>query len=90
MAGGKKPVLRRCVGCGEMKDRSDMIRVVRDTDGNIAIDNSQKMNGRGAYVCKSRSCLDTAIKRRGLERTLKCAVSKDICAQLQDQTEGLL
>ncbi len=90
MAAGKKPVLRKCVGCGEMKDRRDMVRVVRDTDGNICIDITQKMNGRGAYVCKSRSCLDTAIKRRGLERTLKCAVPKDICTQLQDQIEGVL
>lgn len=90
MAGEKKPVLRRCVGCGEMKDKKDLIRVVRDTEGNIAIDVTQKKNGRGAYVCRSLSCLETAVKRRGLERTLKCAVPKEISAQLRSQTEELL
>ncbi len=90
MAALKKPVLRRCVGCGEMKDRKDLIRVVKGADGSIAIDLTQKMNGRGAYVCKSSSCLDMAIKRRGLERTLKCGISKDICTQLQDQIEELI
>ncbi len=88
MASQKKPVLRRCVGCGEMKDRKELIRVVKTPDGEVLIDDTQKMNGRGAYVCRSLTCLETAIKRRGLERTLKCGIDKDACRVIREKIEA--
>ncbi len=90
MAAGKKPVLRRCVGCGEMKEKKDLIRVVRGMDGVISIDLTQKVNGRGAYVCRSRSCLELAVKRRGLERTLRCSIERHAAEQILEQIEAVL
>ena len=49
----KKEVLRKCVGCGEMKDRQELVRIVRCAEGEVVIDETQKRNGRGAYVCRS-------------------------------------
>ncbi len=88
MASLKKPVLRKCVACGEMKDRKELIRVVRTTEGEILLDDTQKMNGRGAYICRSLSCLETAMKRRGLERTLKCNVDKDAYEAIREKLEA--
>ncbi len=90
MSKAKSPVLRKCVGCGEMKDRKDLVRIVRSTDGSISLDMTQKMNGRGAYICRSLTCLETAVKKRGLERTLKCAVAKDVYEQIRDEIEAVL
>ena len=64
----KKPVLRRCVGCGEMKDKKDLIRVVRTQEGEILPDLTGRLNGRGAYICKgSEECLKKAVKRKRAE-----------------------
>ena len=87
MAREKKEVLRRCTGCGLMKDRQEMIRVIRDSDGEIHIDDTNRMNGRGAYLCRSLTCLETAVKRRGLERTLKHAVDPAIYELLKEKIE---
>ena len=53
----KKTPMRRCTGCGEMKEKKNLIRVVRTPDGEIGIDKTGKMNGRGAYLCDDLSCL---------------------------------
>lgn len=87
MAHEKKEVLRRCTGCGLMKDRQELIRVIRDSAGEIHIDDTNRMNGRGAYLCRSLSCLETAVKRRGLERTLKHAVHPSVYELLKEKIE---
>lgn len=83
MSNQKKPVLRRCVGCGMMKDKKDLIRVVRTQEGSILPDMSGKLNGRGAYVCKDPDCLMTAVRRKGLERSLKCRVDAQVYEDLR-------
>lgn len=88
MVRAKKEVLRRCTGCGAMKDRSELIRVIRDQDGAVLVDETQRRNGRGAYLCRSLSCFETALKRRSLERTLKCSVKADIYGQIRDIIEA--
>ena len=70
MSNQKKPVLRRCVGCGEMKDKKDLIRVVRTQEGEILPDMTGRVNGRGAYVCKTADCLKRAIRQKQLDRQL--------------------
>ena len=82
VANQKKPVLRRCVGCGEMKDKKDLIRVVRTQEGEILPDMTGKMNGRGAYICRSQECLETAVRKKGLERSLRCRVNAQVYEDL--------
>lgn len=85
----KKEVLRRCAGCGAMKDRKELIRVIRDTEGQVLVDDTQKRNGRGAYLCRSISCVETAQKRHSLERALKCCVGKSVYELIKVKTEAL-
>ena len=66
--------LRQCIGCGEMKSKKEMIRVLKTTEEEIVLDTTGKKNGRGAYLCFSRDCLEKAVKNHGLERSLKTAV----------------
>ncbi len=75
--------MRRCVGCGISKEKSELIRVIRDTEGNIRLDPTGRANGRGAYVCRDEKCLEQAIKKRGLERTLKVTVPEEIADDLK-------
>ena len=65
MASTRKVPLRKCVGCGEMKPKKELIRVVRCEDGNFVLDATGKKNGRGAYICNSGDCLGKAVKRTG-------------------------
>ena len=73
----KKIPLRQCVGCGEMKSKKEMMRVIKTPEDEIVLDDTGKRNGRGAYICRERSCLQKAQKSRGLERSLKHAISDE-------------
>ena len=70
----KKIPVRRCVGCQEMKGKKEMIRVIRTPEGDFLLDATGKKNGRGAYLCPSRECLDKARKNKGLERSFKLSL----------------
>ena len=67
----KKIPMRQCVGCREMKPKRKLIRVIRTSEDEILIDATGKKNGRGAYICPNRECLEKAVKNKGLERSLK-------------------
>ena len=62
---------RRCVGCGQSKDKRELLRVVRSADGDISIDITGKKRGRGAYICKDVNCLALAKKGKNLKELLK-------------------
>ena len=64
----KKIPLRQCIGCGEMKSKKEMIRVLKTAEGEIVLDATGRKNGRGAYICPTMECLKKAIKCKGLER----------------------
>ncbi|WP_105616035.1 RNase P modulator RnpM [Vallitalea okinawensis] len=81
----RKIPLRKCTGCGEMKNKKDLIRVVKDKEGNISIDFTGKKSGRGAYICHSVDCLNLAIKNKGLERSFKGQVTNEIYEQLKSE-----
>ena len=83
----KKKPMRKCVGCGESKEKSMLIRVIRDTAGEIHLDPTGRANGRGAYVCKDSKCLEKAIKKRGLERSLKVVITEETLEQLKKELE---
>ena len=64
----KKIPMRQCVGCGEMKNKKEMMRVLKTAEGPIVLDTTGKKNGRGAYLCMEKECLVKARKNKGLER----------------------
>ena len=80
----QKP-MRRCVGCGINKEKSLLVRVVRDSEGNIHIDPTGRANGRGAYICRDEKCLEKAIKKKGLDKTLKVSVPEEVAAELKKE-----
>lgn len=75
---GKKIPLRQCVGCGEMKTKKEMMRVLKTAEDEIVLDVTGKKNGRGAYLCVSKECLKKARKNRGLERSFKMSIPEEI------------
>ncbi len=83
----KKIPQRKCVGCGEAHDKKDLIRIVRSKEGIISLDESGKANGRGAYVCKKKACLERAVKTKGLDRAFKERVSSDVYEGLKKEFE---
>jgi len=74
----KKIPLRQCVGCGEMKPKKELTRIIKTAEDEILLDVTGKKNGRGAYLCKKLECLNQASKNKGLERSLKISVPKEI------------
>ncbi len=85
----KKIPMRQCVGCREMKNKREMIRVVRSPEGEISLDFRGKKPGRGAYVCPNRDCLAKAIKSKGLSRALDVAIPEEVYAALEAQMEAV-
>lgn len=81
----KKIPLRQCIGCGEMKNKKEMIRVIRTTEESIVMDATGRKNGRGAYLCPSMDCYRKAVKNKGLERSLKMAIPKDVYEALEKE-----
>lgn len=74
---------RSCIGCNTKKDKKDLIRIVKDKDGNISIDKTGKANGRGAYICDNIECLEKAIKSKRLERTFEKSIDSEIYENLR-------
>lgn len=81
----KKIPLRQCVGCGEMKNKKEMMRVLKTAEGDIVLDVTGKKNGRGAYLCVSSECLGKARKNKGLERSFKMSIPSEIYDKLQKE-----
>ena len=81
--------MRQCTGCREMKSKKEMIRVLKTAEEEIILDATVKKNGRGAYLCFSRECLDKAIKNHGLERSLKAAVPQEVYENLKKEFESI-
>lgn len=79
----RKVPLRKCTGCGEMKSKKEMIRVIKTPEEDIVIDATGKKNGRGAYICNSLECLRKAMKSKGLERSLKTAIPTEVYEELE-------
>ena len=85
----KKIPMRQCLGCREMKQKKELIRVVRAPDGSVSLDIKGKSPGRGAYVCPDEQCLKKAVKSRALERALEVKIPEDIYKMLGERTEEL-
>lgn len=85
----KKDPLRQCVGCGEAKSKKELMRVIKTAEGKISLDFTGKKNGRGAYLCKSKLCLQQARKNKGLERSFKMSIPKEIYDSLEKEYDAL-
>ena len=85
----KKTPLRKCIGCNEMKDKKELIRIVRSKEGEMSIDPVGKMPGRGAYICKCVACFDASVKAKRLERAFKTRIPDEIYTQLRTALETL-
>lgn len=78
----KKRPQRMCLGCRMLKDKRDLIRVVRTPVGEIELDFSGKKAGRGAYICPDVACLKKALKSKGLEKSLQRNIPEEVVARL--------
>lgn len=81
----KKIPMRMCLGCGEMKPKRELIRVVKSKEGDIFLDLTGKKSGRGAYICKSVECFEKARKARKFERSFSCMISEDIYNSMEGE-----
>ena len=77
--------MRKCVGCEEMKSKKEMMRVLKTEDGEYMLDATGKKNGRGAYICRSTECFAKAKRNKGLERSFKQAIPKEVYEKLEKE-----
>ena len=85
----KKVPLRQCIGCQEMKSKKEMIRVIKTAEDEIMLDATGRKNGRCDYLCPSMECLKKAVKGKGLERSFKMAIPKEVYETLEKEMEEL-
>ena len=78
----KKIPMRKCLGCLESKPKAQLIRIVKSQDGEIHVDKTGKKNGRGAYFCNSKECLEKLIKSKRLDKEFEMKISKEIYEEL--------
>ena len=79
----KKIPLRTCMGCNEKKPKKELVRIVKNKDGEIFIDRTGKADGRGAYICDSIECLEKVIKSKRLERVLETHIPEEVYNNLR-------
>ena len=85
----KKIPQRQCVGCREMKDKNQCLRIVKSSENKIEIDLTGKKNGRGAYLCKSKECMEKALKNNSLERSFHFAIPDEIKSELLKEMDHI-
>ena len=85
----KKFPQRQCIGCGEMKNKKEMIRILKTPEGEFILDLTGRKNGRGAYLCHSMECLKKVVKGKSLERSFKMAIPKEVYETLEREMEHL-
>ena len=81
----KKIPERNCVGCGNQFPKNELIRVVKTQDGNVFLDTTGKMSGRGAYICRNVECFKKARKAKKLERSLSVNITEEIYNKLESE-----
>lgn len=81
----KKIPMRMCLGCGEMKPKKELVRVVKSKEGEISLDLIGKKQGRGAYICKSRECFDKARKSRKFEKEFSCKIEEELYNNMEKE-----
>lgn len=85
----KKVPMRQCVGCRELKNKKDLMRILRTPDNNVIFDDTGRMNGRGAYICPSVECLKKARKTKAIERSLDISIPDEVYDAIERQMSEL-
>ena len=85
MAVKKKIPMRKCVGCGEMKPKKELMRILRTEENEFCVDTTGKKNRRGAYLCHSVECFNKAVKNKGLERSFKQGIPQEVYDRLEKE-----
>lgn len=85
----KKIPLRMCIGCGEMFEKKQLVRVVNNKDEGVSLDLTGKKAGRGAYLCGNPECFRKARKTRKLERTFSCRIDESVYDAIENELSGL-
>lgn len=81
----RKIPTRMCLGCQEMKPKKELVRVVKNKDGEVSVDLTGKAQGRGSYICKSSDCFEKAYKAKRFERALSTQISSEIYDELKKE-----
>ena len=81
----RKVPMRQCMGCGEKKEKKELIRVIRTTEEAVVLDTTGRKNGRGAYLCNNVDCLHKAQKRKSIERALNMPIPEQIYQKLEKE-----
>ena len=80
----KKIPMRTCVGCRTEQPKKELARIVRTEDGSLIYDPTGRAHGRGAYLCKKKTCLEAALKNHGLEKAFSSPVSREAVMELAE------
>ena len=89
MSAMRKIPMRKCVGCQEMNSKKEMLRILKTAENEFVLDATGRKNGRGAYLCFSKECLEKARKNKGLERSFKQTIPKEVYENLEKELENL-
>ncbi len=84
----QKERLRMCIICREHSDKKELLRIVKNKEGQIFVDKTGKANGRGAYICKDKNCFEKLKKTRGLNRAFKCEIPNEVYDKIGVEIEG--
>ena len=85
----KKIPMRKCVGCQQMKNKKELLRILKTAENEFVLDATGRKNGRGAYLCFSKDCLQKAIQSKGLERSFKQSIPKEVYEKLEKELDEL-
>ena len=85
----KKIPMRKCVGCQQMKNKKELLRILKTAENEFVLDATGRKNGRGAYLCFSKDCLQKAIQSKGLERSFKQSIPKEVYDKLEKELDEL-
>ncbi|WP_333859162.1 RNase P modulator RnpM [Clostridium sp.] len=84
----KKIPQRMCTGCMEMKPKKELIRIVKNKEGEVFVDPTGKKNGRGAYICRNSECLEKAFKNKRIQKNLEIQIDDALYDSLKEQVEN--
>ena len=84
----KKIPLRQCIACRELKPKKEMLRIVKNREGNIFLDFSGKAQGRGAYICNGEDCIKKLKKQRLINKVFSCEADDGVYTAIEEEYFG--
>ncbi|MBS4900557.1 MAG: YlxR family protein [Clostridiales bacterium] len=89
MANAKKIPERQCIACGLMREKKDLIKLVKTPEGTLELDITGKKSGRGAYICRDGSCMEKAFEKKALNRSFKMSITADTYDRLSEELKNI-